>query len=252
MFLCHLNLLVKAIVVCVLCGVIGGCDYSRLRHIGEPPPMTRIENPATRPDYLPVHIPLPTPISPQESANSLWQPGARSFFKDQRAGQVGDVVTVVVKVDDQGKLQNQTQAVRSSASNTTVNAAAGFEKYARKVLPSAFGLPNLVDLSSSPNHNGNATINRKEQINLRIAALVVQQLPNGNMVINGRQEIRVNQEVRDISIAGIIRRQDISSDNTISYDKIAEARITYDGRGDMSYVQSPPYGQQLLDTILPF
>jgi flagellar L-ring protein precursor FlgH len=231
---------------------LSGCDLTRLRHIGEQPPLSRVENPTKRPDYHPVSTPLPQSLPEDESENSLWQRGARSFFKDQRACQPGDILTVLVNINDTGQLQNQTKATRSSSSTDIVTAAAGFEQYAKKVLPSSFNLPNLVNLSSNPDHDGNAKINRSEQIRMKLAAMVTQVLPNGNFVINGRQEIRVNQEVRDLQISGIVRPQDISTDNTINYEKIAEARIGYDGRGDMSYVQSPPYGQQFLDAILPF
>lgn len=233
-------------------GLLGGCDLTRLRHLGEAPPLTQIENPIKLPDYKPVTMPLPSSVVHEKSENSLWQPGARSFFKDQRACQPGDILTVLVDINDTGQLQNKTNATRTTSANDTITAAAGYEKYFKKGLPSGYVLPGLVNLSSNPSHNASAKIDRSEKISIKLAATVIQVLPNGNLVIRGRQEIRVNQEVRDLQISGIVRPQDIATDNTINYEKIAEARIGYDGRGDMSYVQSPPYGQQILDAILPF
>lgn len=233
--------------------LLEGCDTNRLRHLGDSPPLTQIENPQAHPDYRPVSIPLPDPIPLRKSINSLWQPGARSFFKDQRAHQTGDILTVLVDLDDEGQLQNNTQTARTSALTDSIKAIAGYEKYlAAKLLPSDANLNNLVNVSSNPNHNAAATINRKETIKTKLAAIVIQVLPNGNLVIKGRQEIRVNHELRDVQITGIIRRQDISSENTVDYDKIAEARISYDGRGDLSYIQTPPVGQKILDTLIPF
>jgi flagellar L-ring protein precursor FlgH len=89
-------------------------------------------------------------------------------------------------------------------------------------------------------------------VTLRVAATVAQVLPNGNLVVTGRQQVRVNSELRDLSVGGVIRPQDIASDNTVRHDRLAEARIAYGGRGTISDVQRPRLGQELLDIILPF
>ena len=128
----------------------------------------------------------------------------------------------------------------------------GLESRLPAILPDAVDPSSLVDLDSSSTSSGNGTIQRNERIAMRVAAVVTQVLPNGNFVIAGRQEVRVNYELREMRIAGVIRPEDISNANTIEYDKIAEARITYGGRGQITDVQQPRYGQQVLDVILPF
>ncbi len=111
---------------------------------------------------------------------------------------------------------------------------------------------NLVGLNSGSTSEGSGSIRRNEEIELKLASVITDVLPNGNLVIYGRQEVRVNFEVRELAIAGIVRPEDITSANTISYEKIAEARISYGGRGQITDVQQPRYGQQLYDIIFPF
>jgi flagellar L-ring protein FlgH len=233
--------------------LLGGCNAStRLSQIGETPPLTTIQDPARQPGYQPVSLPMPQPMSPERRPNSLWQSGTRAFFKDQRAAQVGDLLSVLVDIDDQAKIDNQTQRTRAGAEGMGVPALFGIERQVQKILPSAANPANLVDVTSNSSANGRGQINRQEQIKLRVATLVTQVLPNGNLVIQGRQEIRINYEVRELQITGVIRPQDISATNTIGLDKIAEARVSYGGRGQITDVQQPRYGQQLLDIVAPF
>jgi flagellar L-ring protein precursor FlgH len=82
--------------------------------------------------------------------------------------------------------------------------------------------------------------------------VVTQVLPNGNLVVAARQEIVVNSELRELKVTGVVRPQDIASDNTVLHDRMAEARIQYGGRGQMTDLQSPRWGQQLMDILLPF
>ena len=95
-------------------------------------------------------------------------------------------------------------------------------------------------------------MNRSEKVSLTIAAVVTDVLANGNLVIQGRQEVRTNREVRELTVAGIVRPEDISSANTIAHTQIAEARISYGGRGDISRVQSTPAAQSLVERFSPF
>ena len=232
--------------------ILGGCSAAtRVSQIGEMPPLTTIQDPHQQPGYRPVSLPMPTPIVGERRPNSLWQAGSRAFFKDQRAAQVGDILTININFDEKAKFDNETQRQRTSAENEGVNNLFGLETKIPKVLSGA-NPASLVDVQGSSNHDGKAQMDREEQVNLQVAALVMQVLPNGNLVVQGHQELRVNYEVREIQITGVIRPQDISSINTVDYFKLAEARISYGGRGQLTDIQQPRYGQQLLDIVAPF
>lgn len=186
------------------------------------------------------------------SANSLWRTGARAFFNDQRAGRVGDILTVQIDIDDSAKTNNATSSSRTSGTKAGVPHLLGLETSLGKILPGAFDPANAIETSSANNNAGAGSVNRQEKINLTIAAVVTGILPNGNMVIQGTQEVRTNAEVRQLTVAGIVRPEDISSANTIRHTQIAEARISYGGRGDISRVQKTPAGQSLLERFSPF
>ncbi|WP_417814672.1 flagellar basal body L-ring protein FlgH [Thalassospira alkalitolerans] len=233
--------------------LLSGCNaMKRLSEVGEAPKLSSIDNPTQSESYRPVSLPMPAPQVAESNPNSLWRSGARSFFKDQRANQVGDILTVVVDMDDNAALANTTERSRANAEDLGVPNLFGLESEFSKVLPEAIDPSAMVGLSSNTSNKGSGTLDRNEAINLRVAAIVIQVLPNGNYVIHGRQEIRVNSEVREVQIAGVIRAADITSANEVQYDKIAEARISYGGRGTISDVQQPRYGSEVLDIILPF
>ncbi len=242
------------IVVLVLAAAsLGGCNaLSRLADLGEAPPMTPIENPKTAPKYRPVSMPMPTPLEVARQPNSLWRPGARAFFKDQRASEVGDIITVTINIDEKGDIENTTQRSRTASEDASANSLLGYETSAAALLPSEVDPTSLLDLDSATVNKGSGSVQREEEIELKVAATITQVLPNGNLVLQGRQELRVNFEVRELLVAGIIRPEDITSDNTISFEKVAEARVAYGGRGQITDVQQPRYGQQFLDIIFPF
>jgi len=186
------------------------------------------------------------------SANSLWRTGARAFFNDQRAGRVGDILTVNIDIDDSAKTTNATTSSRTSGAKAGVPHLLGLESTIGKVLPGGFDPANAIETSSSSTNAGAGQVNRSEKISLTIAAVVTGILPNGNMMIQGTQEVRTNTDLRQLTIAGIVRPEDISSANTIRHTQIAEARISYGGRGDISRVQKTPAGQSLLERFSPF
>ena len=240
-------------VILTLAIALTGCNaLTRLANVGSEPPLTTIQNPTLQANYRPVSMPMPAPKPVERNANSLWRTGARAFFKDQRASSVGDILTVVVDVDDQATINNATTRARSANEDGSLNAFLGYETSLSRILPEAISAGNLLDIDSQSDSNGNGQIARDENIDVKIAAVISQVLPNGNLVIHGRQEFRVNYEARELQIAGIIRPEDISSTNTIVYEKIAEARISYGGRGQISDLQQPRYGQQVLDILFPF
>jgi flagellar L-ring protein precursor FlgH len=224
----------------------------RIANIGKEPQMSQIENPQLRQDYRPVSMPMPAPASAEKQPNSLWSSDRTAFFKDQRATNVGDILTVLIEIDDQAELENETERSRSSGESAEMPALLGVESHLAQVLPEAVNPANLASLGSNSNYNGQGTVEREEEIDFRLAAIITQVLPNGNLVIHGKQEARVNYEKRIVQIDGVIRPEDISINNTINHDQIAEARIAYGGEGQITDMQQPRYGQQLYDIIFPF
>lgn len=192
--------------------------------------------------------PLPQPAS----ANSLWRVGARAFFNDQRASRIGDILTVQIEIDDSAKTTNATSSSRSSGMTAGVPHFLGLESSLGRILPGGFEPENAIETSSTSSNAGSGAVNRSEKISLTIAAVVTAILPNGNMMIQGTQEVRTNTDLRQLTVAGIVRPNDISSANTIRHTQIAEARISYGGRGDISRVQKTPAGQSLVERFSPF
>lgn len=247
---------------------LGACgNLSRLADLGQAPGLSKIDNPTEKRDYRPVSLPMPAPEVTPRHANSLWRPGARQFFKDPRATKVGDIMTVRVDVQERAQLQNNTTTSRSNSESaglpnflgleaaadgaggvlTGAGVASGLNRVFNNANPD-----NLISLESSSGVQGQGQVTRQEQITINVAALVTQILPNGNMVVQGRQEIRVNNEVRELLIQGIVRPEDITATNTINHTQMAEARISYGGRGQLTDVQQARWGQQIYDIIFPF
>jgi flagellar L-ring protein precursor FlgH len=240
-----------AAVLCVI--TISACGTLRdLSQIGSAPPLTPITNPTEKRGYEPVSLPMPAAETEAHQTNSLWRNGAKQFFRDQRAGKVGDILTVEISIADNAKLDNSTTRSRSGTDNMGLANLFGLENPIVKALPGATDPASLVKTTSDTATKGDGAIDRKETINLTVAAIVTQILPNGNLVIQGRQEVRVNFEVRELLVTGIVRPEDISNTNTIKHTQIAEARISYGGRGQISRLQQPRYGQQAVEILSPF
>lgn len=232
---------------------VSACNvFQRLSDIGKAPELSEIQNPMQADNYRPVSMPMPTPVTATRQANSLWVEGSRAFFEDQRASEVGDIITVVVEISDDAAIDNRTRHDRTRTDDFDVTGFFGYQNLLTEVLPEGTTGADLLNLNSALANDGRGRIDRTETVNLRLAAVVTQQLPNGNMVLFGRQEVRVNFEVREIVVGGVIRPEDISSDNTVSYDEMAEARIAYGGRGQLSDLQQQRYGAQALEILMPF
>ena len=240
----------------ILAGIalsFSGCNtLTRLSEVGTEPRMTGITNPTEAPGYRPVNLPMPAPQVLADNPNSLWRPGAKAFFKDIRAKEVGDILTVKLRLEDRARLENKTMRGRDDSEALGVDAFLGYEASLSKVLPEAVNNEKLVGFGSETNTEGDGDINRKETIQLTVAAIVTQILPNGSLAIMGRQEVRVNYELRELMVVGVIRPQDIEGDNTISHEKIAEMRMAYGGRGTLSDLQQPRWGTQVWDILSPF
>jgi flagellar L-ring protein FlgH len=233
--------------------LLPGCGtLTRLSEIGRPPSMTPSSDPTADPSYRPISMPMPRTQTAPAEANSLWRTGSRAFFKDQRAAQVGDIVTILVSITDSAALTNKSNEGRTGNETMGLPNLFGLEASAPRILARAANLSTLVSANSAGNATGTGAISRAENVTLRLAGVITQVLPNGNLAVAARQEVRVNSELRELQVSGVIRPQDIASDNTVRHDRLAEARIAYGGRGQLSDVQRPRYGQQLLDILLPF
>lgn len=224
----------------------------RVAAIGKPPVMTEIRNPYNEQGYTPVSLPMPPQEAMNTQPNSLWQPSRQTFFKDQRANKVGDILTVMIDISDEADMKNKTERKRSGSEEVGVPNFLGFEQTVAKVLPGAYDPETAIGLDTSSNSTGDGKIKREEDIKMKLAAMITQVLPNGNFVIRGKQEVRVNFELRELTLDGVIRPEDVLNNNSISYEKIAEARISYGGRGQVTDIQQPRYGQQLYDAVFPF
>ena len=185
---------------------------------------------------------IPANVRPAIPANAI------NLFTDQRIARVGDIVTVVISINDKATFGNETDRTQTAKAGYSWDAAL---KAAHVGTLSATATGS-TDVSSSSTAQGQGNINRTEQIQVSIAAIVTDVLPNGNLLVSGSQEVRVNFELRQLTVAGIVRPSDIARNNTIAYDHIAEARISYGGRGRISEVQQPAWGQQIYDIVKPF
>jgi flagellar L-ring protein precursor FlgH len=241
-----------------LCALAALSACGRLDHLGKPPTMTAPG--AQMPEIAPITPqraqlaqPYPTPQPEQVAVASTWRSGPTSLFGDRRARTVGDILTVVVEIEDEATISNETNRSRSANEDASVDALfLGLPELADRVFPGEDVLSPAAEIGSASSSSGAGDTTRSEEIELRIAATVTEVLPNGHMVIQGSQEVRVNFELRDLQVAGVIRPEDISRRNEITYDKIADARIAYGGRGQLFDMQQPRYGQQVLDVVMPF
>lgn len=231
---------------------LNACVLSRLSEVGDGPKLSHIQNPMAEPGYQQVSLPMPAPVGVDHNPNSLWRPGAKAFFKDQRAKEVGDILTVKLVIDDNATLDNKTERDRNDSESANVTNFLGLENEFTKVLPQGLSPAAVANFGNTHATSGDGSIERSEEITLTLAAIIIQILPNGNLVIAGRQEIRVNSELRELRVTGIIRPTDIDTANTVQHTKIAEMRVAYGGRGSLSDLQQPRWGTQIWDIVFPF
>lgn len=243
----------KIIALTALSLALSACGtLDRIKDIGKAPDMTATQVVAMqkRGGSLAMAMPEQGPVVTQ--SNSLWRTGAKAFFRDHRAANIGDILTVVIDIADEAAVENSTSRSRNSSEDSRLDNLFGLEGELAKVLPGGFDPTAVTDFGSNSATSGTGTVDRSENISMTIAAIITQVLPNGNLMIHGRQEVRVNFEVRELYITGMIRPQDISRFNTIKHTQIAEARISYGGRGQLTDMQQARYGQQLYEILFPF
>lgn len=235
--------------------LLSGCakTIAELQQVGEKPPFSEVKNPDTQPNYEPLTWPMPeTQPAARQYANTLWQPGARAFFRDGRAARVGDILRVKVRINDQAQVDNETERQRTGTDSVAAPEVFGLQNKLFKWLPGQADPSKLLSANSNTDSKGKGTIKRTDVITTQVAALITQILPNGNFVIQGSQELLINYDIRDVSVRGVVRPQDIAADNTIDSTQVAEARISYSGHGQIMDVQQPRWGSQVVETLSPF
>jgi len=221
-------------------------------HLGKAPsfsnPLETREHSAMVSSALPLVVETPQPLDQA----SLWSGQRGSLLGDRRAMQRGDIMTVVIEIDERAEISNETERSRSGSESLQVPQLGGLPQRLDEKLPEGASSSDLVSITSNSDSSGDGSVKRKEKLTLRVAATVVDVLPNGVLAISGSQELRVNFELRELLVTGYVRPEDISRQNEITYDKIASARVSYGGRGQITDVQQPRLGQQVLDAVLPF
>ncbi|MEM6899765.1 MAG: flagellar basal body L-ring protein FlgH [Pseudomonadota bacterium] len=240
----------KALALLGLFAFLSACG--RMDHFGKPPSFTETEGSAEQRAMYDPGLPLVSSPRRASQQASLWSGGQQSLLGDRRAIKRGDILTVVIEIDDEAEISNSTSRSRSGSEELGISQLFGLPQRVNPRLPEGASLENAVDINSSAESGGDGSVRRAEELTLRVAAAVTQVLPNGVLRIQGSQEVRVNFELRELLVQGFVRPEDISRQNEITYDKIASARISYGGRGQITDVQQPRYGQQALDMILPF
>lgn len=225
---------------------------ARMENVGKAPSLNPIEMSAEHTAMNASALPRTAPPKSSPVRASLWSGGRQSLLGDRRAQAAGDILTVVIEINDRAEFSNSSARSRGASEDMGVPDFFGLPQSINEGLPDGASMGNAVALSSNSSSKGNGSVKRNEKLELRVAATVIGTLPNGVLQIQGTQEVRVNFELRELLVTGFVRPEDISRQNEISYDKIASARISYGGRGQITDVQQPRYGQQVADIILPF
>lgn len=222
----------------------------RLENVGKAPGFTPVES--GNEYFAMTGAPFDATGLERSDAASLWSGQPGSLLGDRRAGQRGDILTVVIEINDSAQISNSSARSRSGSESMSVPSLFGIPQRLGGLLPAGQTFDPAISTSSSSDFQGDGSVQRKERLTLRVAATVIETLSNGVLRIEGLQEVRVNGEVRELVVTGFVRPEDISRQNEVTYDKIAGARIAYGGRGLISDVQQPRLGQQVVDAVLPF
>ena len=242
------KMMMRSLMVAVL--AVAGC--AKLDQVGRAPEFSGLEG--TDQHYAMYSAEMPQDLPPQAASDgsSLWTGETQSLFGDRRAARRGDILTVVIEINDSASISNSTGRSRNGEQSGGIPDLLGIPQRLNESLPEGASMGDAFDMNSSSTFKGQGSVSRKEKLTLRVAATVVEELPNGVLRVEGQQEVRVNFEMRELIVTGYVRPADISRQNEITYDKIAGARISYGGRGQITDMQQPTYGQQVSDIIMPF
>ena len=240
----------NAVFIGLTLAALGGC--SRLENVGKAPDFTPTQAGVEHAAMMSPGLPESLDARPRVTEASLWSRSQSSLLGDRRAMSSGDILTVVIEIDEKAEISNSSERSRGGSESLSLPQLGGISQRINESLPDGASMDDLVSIDSSSSSGGDGSVKRKEKLTLRVAATVTDVLPNGVLAISGSQEVRVNFEMRELLVSGYVRPQDISRQNEITYDKIASARVSYGGRGQITDVQQPRYGQQVMDIILPF
>lgn len=225
---------------------------SPLAQVGKAPDFTALEGSYQHHAMYSAPFPETADRNAPSDASSLWTATQASLLGDRRASHRGDILTVVIEIDDRAEISNSSGRNRSGSQQMGIPDFLGIPQRLDRKLPDGASMAQAVDINSSSSFSGAGSVSRNEKLTLRIAATIVEELPNGVLRIEGQQEVRVNFELRELIVTGYVRPADISRQNEVTYDKMAGARVSYGGRGQISDFQQPKYGQQVTDILLPF
>lgn len=241
-------MMVRSLMMAVL--AVAGCG--KLEQVGRAPEFTGLEG--SDQHYAMYASEMAEDLPPESAGDgsSLWTAGNDSLFGDRRAAHRGDILTVVIEINDSASISNSTGRSRNGKQSGGVQNLLGIPERLNEALPEGANMSDAFDMDSSTTFKGQGSVSRNEKLTLRIAATVVEELPNGVLKVEGQQEVRVNFEMRELIVTGYVRPTDITRKNEVTYDKIAGARISYGGRGQITDVQQPTYGQQVADIVMPF
>ena len=242
------EMMMRSLMVVVL--ALAGCG--KLGQVGRAPDFTGLEGTDQHYAMYSAALPEDVPAGAASDGSSLWTAGTDSLFGDRRAARRGDILTVVIEIDDSASISNSTGRSRTGQQKSGLPDFLGIPQRIDESLPEGASMAEAYETKSSSSFKGQGSVSRNEKLTLRIAATVVEELPNGVLKVEGQQEVRVNFEMRELIVTGYVRPADISRQNEITYDKIAGARIAYGGRGQITDVQQPTYGQQVADIVMPF
>ncbi|SDN80313.1 flagellar L-ring protein precursor FlgH [Lutimaribacter pacificus] len=240
----------KSLVFLTFLAITAACG--RTGHIGKAPDFTPIHQTDAHHAMFNPGLPMRQEILRPVDQASLWRSGRQSLLGDRRAMRRGDILTVVIEIDDEAEISNSSERARDGSENLGLPGLLGIPQRLDRRLPDGATMADAVSVKSSSSSSGTGSVRRNEKLTLRVAATITDVLPNGVLSISGSQEVRVNFEMRELLVSGYVRPEDISRQNEVTYDKIASARVSYGGRGQISDMQQPRYGQQVLDAILPF
>lgn len=236
----------------LLCLALALAGCARTAHLGRPPELTSPRQTEEFQAMINPPLDLPVDSGRPEASASLWAGTQSSLISDRRAAIRGDILTVAIEIDDRAEISNSSGRSRAARERASIPQLMGIPQRLAGELPDGAGFEDLADASASSSYKGSGNISRRDKLTLRVAATVIDRLPNSTLHIQGTQEVRVNNELRELTVSGFVRPGDIDRNNEIAYDRIAGARISYGGRGQITDVQQPRYGQQIADILLPY